>query len=167
MAEKSLKDLKVQLFQSENDRKSSVTTLERAERQVKTQRKQLRQTEFDLVSTKKKNKVLMKKLEEAEKAKDQAEQDGYNVGVAETEKAFRSEVSKVCRVYCSQVWDVALNQARVEASSALRRPKNIYYPLAIRTFGPSLSLDNPPSNVASPFLRSSPPQRSAEKERAG
>ena len=43
----------------------------------------------------------MKKLEEAEKAKDQAEQDGYNVGVAETEEAFRSEVSKVCKVYCS------------------------------------------------------------------
>ena len=64
----------------------------------------------------------MKKLKEAEKAKDQAEQDGYNVGVAETEKAFRSKVSRVCRVYCPQVWDVALNQKGVEASSALRRP---------------------------------------------
>ena len=45
----------------------------------------------------------MKKLEEAEKEKDQAEQDGYNVGVTEIEEAFRSEVSGVCRVYCSQV----------------------------------------------------------------
>ena len=109
VAEKSLKDLKVQLSQSENDRKSSVTTLEGAERQAKTQRKQLRQAEFDLVSTREQNKVLMKKLEEAEKAKDQAEQDGYNVGVAETEEAFKSVVSRVCRVYCSQIWDVALN----------------------------------------------------------
>ena len=41
----------------------------------------------------------MKKLEEAEKAKDQAEQDGYNVGAAETEETFRSKVTGVCRVY--------------------------------------------------------------------
>ena len=149
VAKKSLKDLKVQLSQSKNDRKSLVTTLEGAERQAKTQCKQLCQAEFDLVSTKEQNKGLKKKLKEAEKAKDQAEQDGYNVGVAETEEAFRSEVSRVCRVYYSQVWDVALNQAGVEASSALRRPENIYYPPAIRTSGPSLSPDDLPSNVAS------------------
>ena len=119
MAEKSLKDLKVQLSQSENDRKSSVTTLEGAERQAKTQCKQLCQAEFDLVSTKEQNKGLKKKLKEAEKAKDQAEQDGYNVGVAETEEAFRSEVSKVCKVYCSQVWDVAFNR------QGLRPPRHL------------------------------------------
>lgn len=81
----------------------------------------------------------MKKLKEAKKAKDQAKQDGYNVGVVETEEAFRSEVSGVCRVYCSQVWDEALNQAGVKASSALRRPENIYYPPAIWALGPSPS----------------------------
>ena len=149
VAEKSLKDLKVQLSQSKNDRKRSVTTLEGAERQAKTQRKQLRQAEFDLVSTREQNQVLMKKLEEAEKAKDQVKQDGYNVGVAETEEAFRFEVSRVCRVYYSQVWDVALNRAGVKAFSALKRSENIYYPPAIRTFGPSLSPDDLPSNVAS------------------
>ena len=41
MAEKCLKDLKVQLSQSKNDRKSSIITLEGVERQAKTQRKQL------------------------------------------------------------------------------------------------------------------------------
>ena len=41
MAEKSLTDLKVQLSQSENERKSAATTLERVERQVETQHKQL------------------------------------------------------------------------------------------------------------------------------
>ena len=41
----------------------------------------------------------MKKLKEVEKAKDQVEQDVYNVGVAETEEVFRSEVNRVCRVY--------------------------------------------------------------------
>ena len=45
----------------------------------------------------------MKKLEEAEKAKEQAEQDGYDVGVAETEEALRAEVLEVCRFYCLQV----------------------------------------------------------------
>ena len=46
---------------------------------------------------------MMKKLEKTERAKDQAEQDDYNVGVAETKEAFKSEVMKVYRVYCSQV----------------------------------------------------------------
>jgi len=99
VAEKSLMELKTQLSQSENDRKSTTTALEGAERQAETQCKQLCQAELDLASTKEQNKILMKKLEEAKKAKDQAEQDGYNVGVAETEEAFRFEVSGVCRVY--------------------------------------------------------------------
>ena len=73
MAEKSLKDFKVQLSQSENDRKSVVAALERAERQAVTQRKQLRQAEFDLAFVREQNKVLLKKLEEAEKAKNQVE----------------------------------------------------------------------------------------------
>ena len=101
-------------------------------------------------SAREQNKVLMKKLKEVEKAKDQVEQDVYNVGVAETEEVFRSEVNRMCKVYWSQVWDVALNRAGVEASSALRRPENIYYPPAIRTSGPSLSPDDPPSNIVSP-----------------
>ena len=39
VAEKSLKDVKVQLSQSKNDRKSAVAALEGAEGQVETQRK--------------------------------------------------------------------------------------------------------------------------------
>ena len=45
-------------------------------------------------------KVLTKKLEEAEKAKEQVKQDSYNVGVVETEEAFRAEVLEVCIFYC-------------------------------------------------------------------
>ena len=63
---------------------------------------------------------MTKKLEEAEKAKEQAAQDGFDVGVAETEEAFRVEVSEVCRFYCLQVWNEALDQVGVEASFALR-----------------------------------------------
>ena len=38
----------------------------------------------------------------AKKERDEAEQDGYDVGVAETEDALRAEVPTVCRAYCTQ-----------------------------------------------------------------
>ena len=38
----------------------------------------------------------------AEKERDEAEQHGYYVGVAETEDALRAEVPVVCRAYCVQ-----------------------------------------------------------------
>ena len=69
---------------------------------------------------------------EAEKAQDEAEQQGYDLGVAETEETLRAEVPAVCHIYCTQTWDEALNRAGVEASFELRKPKNIYYPPAIR-----------------------------------
>ena len=79
--------------------------------------------------------MLKKKQEDVEKAKDQDEQDSYNVRVVETEKALRAEVSGVCKAYCLQVWNKALNLAEVEASSALRRVENIYYSIAIQAPG--------------------------------
>ena len=69
---------------------------------------------------------------EAEKAWDEAEQHGDDVGVAETEETLRTEVPAVCRTYCAQTWEEALNRAGVEASSKLRRPEHIYFPPAIR-----------------------------------
>ena len=48
-------------------------------------------------------------MEEAKKARDQAEQEGYEIGVAETEAALRAEVLGVCRKYCLQVWNEAFN----------------------------------------------------------
>ena len=36
---------------------------------------------------------------EAEKARDEAEQQGYDLGVAETEETLRAEVPVVCRIY--------------------------------------------------------------------
>ena len=68
---------------------------------------------------------------EAEKARDEAEQHGYDVGVAEAEETLRAEVLTVYQTYCAQTWDEALNRARVEAFSELRKPENIYYPPAI------------------------------------
>ena len=86
--------------------------------------------------------ALKKKLEEVEKAKalveedrdealkakDVAEQHGYDVGVAKTEDSLRAEVPAVCRTYCTLVWDEALNQAEIEASSVQRKAESIYYP---------------------------------------
>ena len=58
---------------------------------------------------------------EAEKARDKAEQKGYDLGVVETEETLRAEVPAVCRIYCAQTWNEALNRAKVEASSELRK----------------------------------------------
>ena len=66
-----------------------------------------------------------------ERFRDRAVQEGYDIGVAETEETLKAEVSGVCRNYCSQVWKEALNQAGVEASSTFRKTENIYYPSAI------------------------------------
>ena len=68
----------------------------------------------------------------AEKERDEAQQHGYDVGVAETEDAFRAEVLTMCRAYCAQTWEKALNQAGVEASSELRKPENITFPPALQ-----------------------------------
>ena len=108
----------------------------------------LRQAEDQLAASKERIITLKKKLEEAEKAKDQTEQDGYDVGVAETKETLKAEVSGVCRNYCLQAWNEALNQAGVEASSALKRAESVYYPPAIRTPGSSSSkVDTSPEVV--------------------
>ena len=77
-----------------------------------------------------KNEVEKAKME-AKKAKDEVEQQGYDLGVVETEETLRAEVPAVFRIYCAQTWGEALNRAGVEASSELRKPENIYYPSAI------------------------------------
>ena len=68
----------------------------------------------------------------AERERDEAEQYGYDVGVAETEDALRAEVPAVCRAYCTQTWEKALNRAGIEASSELTKPENIVFPLALQ-----------------------------------
>lgn len=135
--------MKVKLAEEVKERKFATATLENAEKQAKSQQLLLRSTEEQLATSKEQIATLKKKLEEveqakalakkskdaAEKAKDEAEQHKYEVGVAETEDALRAEVPSVCRIYCALTWDEALNQARVEASSVLRKAESVYYPL--------------------------------------
>ena len=52
--------------------------------------------------------------------------------MAETQATLKAQVPRVCRFYCSQVWNEALKQAGVEASSDLWKVENVYYPPAIR-----------------------------------
>ena len=66
----------------------------------------------------------------AEKERDEAEQHSYDVNVAETEDTLRAEVPTMCRAYWTQTWEEALNQAGIDASSELRKPENIVFPLA-------------------------------------
>ena len=91
----------------------------------------------------------------AEKARDEAGQHGYDVGVAETEDALRAEVPAVCRTYCAQTWDKALNRARVNPSE-LRKPKNIFYPPIIRASNPSSTQGEVASTVAVPIEGTQP-----------
>ena len=61
----------------------------------------------------------------AGKERDEAEQHGYDVGVAETEDALRAEVPAICCAYCTQTWEETFNRAGIDVSSELRktRPK--------------------------------------------
>ena len=61
------------------------------------------------------------------------------MGVAETQATLKAQVPGVCRLYCSQVWNEAFKQARVEASSDLWKVENVYYPSTIRETAPSNS----------------------------
>ena len=114
----------------------------------------------------------------------EAEQRGYEVGIAETEAALRAEVPAVCRVYCAKTWDEALNRAGVEASSELRRPENVFYPKAIRpsdtpvpqaettplTVNPHMEVllpSPPPPGQSNPAKEdSAPPEASSDKTAA-
>ena len=70
------------------------------------------------------------------------------MGVAETEKALRAEVEEVCKSYCLQVWNKTLDQAGVEAFSALKRVDNVYYPPAICASSSASSKTNTTFEVA-------------------
>ena len=62
--------------------------------------------------------------------------------MAKTKTNLKAQVLEVCKLYCSQVWVEALNQAGVEASSKLRRAESVYYPLAIQEPAPTSSKAN-------------------------
>ena len=153
VAEKSNTELKEKVKTEEQSRKSAKAALKGAETQAESQRKLVVEVKGQLVTAKEQIATLRQQLEEAnqlkalaekaraqaeedklkaEKERDEAEQHGYDVGVAETEDTLRAEVPAVCRAYCAQTWEEALNQAGVEASSGLRKPESIIFPSALQ-----------------------------------
>ena len=146
IVEQSNVELKKKLVNEKHAQKSADLALEGAQRQVKDQRKLVREATDQLAASKeqklrdqvKKAKAKVGKAKvDAEKEKDGAEQHGYDVGVAETEEALRAEVLAVCRAYYAQTWEEALNRAGIDASSELRRSENVFFPPAIRALGPA------------------------------
>ena len=156
-------ELKKKLTAEEQAWKSADLALEGAEKQAESQRKLAREADDQLVASKEQLATFRKQLEEAQKLRDQAEkakaeveeekikverekdeaeQHGYDIGMAETEDALRAEVPVVCWAYCAQTWEEALNRVGIDASSELRRPVNIYFPLAIQV--PNLKEAAPP-----------------------
>ena len=131
--------MNVKLTEADQEKKSVEATLQGAERQVEAKRKQLQQAEDELATANDHIKVLKKKIEEVKKARDQAEQDGYDIGVVETEEVLKAKVLEVCMNYYLQMWNKALNQAKVEASSALRGAESVYYPPTIHASSSSKS----------------------------
>ena len=134
-------------------RKSADAALKGAERQAESQRKLTNKANEQLATSKEQLAALKKQLEEAKKFRDQAEktrvqaeedkakaekerdvaeQHGYDVGIAETEDALRAEVPAICRAYCTQTWEEALNRVGIDTSFELRKPENIIFPPALQ-----------------------------------
>ena len=139
VAEKKIQKLNVKLTEADQEKKSVKAALQGAKRQVEAKHKQLQQAEDELTTTNDHIKVLKKKIKEVKKARDQAEQDGYDIGVVETNEVLKAKVLEVCMNYYLQVWNEVLNQAKVEASSALRGAESVYYPPTIHASSSSKS----------------------------
>ena len=153
IAENNNVDLKQKLKAEEQARKSAETALKGAETQAESQRKLTNEAKEQLAASQEQVAALKQQLEEAKKLKeqvekarlhaeenkakaererDEVEQHGYDVCVAETEDALRAEVPAMCRAYCAQTWEEALNQAGIEASFELRKLERIVFPPALQ-----------------------------------
>ena len=96
------------------------------------------------------------------------------MGVVETKEALKAKVSGVCRTYYLQVWNEALNQAGIKASSALKRAENIYYPPAICSSSSSdpkadtvsKEVDNDKDSLVKVLPSSNSPPKEAEQAKA-
>ena len=153
IAENSNTDLRKKLTAEEQARKSVDATLKGVEKQAESQKKLTNEAKDQLAASNEQVAALKQQLEEAkklkeqakkariqveedkaraEKERDEAEQHSYDVGVVETEDTLRTEVPAVCHTYCTQTWEEALNRVGIDASSELRKPENIVFPLALQ-----------------------------------
>lgn len=103
-----------------------------AKKQAEDQRQYLHKAKEQLAIALEKIESQQKELERKELVVAQAKWVEYDVGVKETEENLKAQVTKVYRGYCLRVWTEALDPARVDAFSELRRPENVFYPPALR-----------------------------------
>ena len=84
----------------------------------------------------------------AQDAAKAAETAAYERGVLETEARLTAKVTVVCREYCAETYNQALDRARIPVDSELRRVDQVYYPEDIRedttTPPPPAALPLPP-----------------------
>ena len=88
----------------------------------------------------------------AQEAAKAAETSFYERGKLETEAMLTAEVTVVCREYCAETYNQALDRAGIPADSDLRRVDQVYYPKDFRENTPA-----PPPSAALPLP---PPKQS-------
>ena len=123
----------------ENGRKSVEAGLKNAEAQAEDRRKKLYTTQLNLATEKAAVLDLQSKLQRVEEALKvaqeaaiTAETSAYERGVLETERRLTAEVTVVCREYCAETYNQALNRVGIPADSDLRRTDEVYYPEDLR-----------------------------------
>ena len=90
LAKKRIQKLNTKLTEANRERKSAEAALHGVEKQAESQCRQLRQTEDQLSVAREHIEILKKKLEKAEKAAEKVKQDGYDIGVTETEETLKA-----------------------------------------------------------------------------
>ena len=104
--------------------------------QLATLKKQLEEAQKLKDQAEKAKAEVEKAKVEVEKEKDEAEQHGYDVGVAKTEDTLRAEVSAICRAYCAQTWEEALNRAGIDAFFQAEKARKYLLPSSHTSFRP-------------------------------
>ena len=152
-----------------------------AEAQAEDQHKELYTTQLNLTTEKAMVLDLQSKLQKAKEALKLAQEatatietSTYERGVLETEARLTAEVIAVCREYCAETYNQALDRVGIPADSDLRRVDQVYYPEDLRE-----NTTAPPPLAALPlphFEQSLPAQKpfqdtevpvGAEKEKNG
>ena len=74
----------------------------------------------------------------------------------------------MCRAYCAQTWEEALNRAWIDASSELRKSENAFFPPAIRAPGSATGQKEvtPPVTKSSEDAQFQNPPSSSQQEQA-
>ena len=120
-------------------RQSAEAGLKNAEAQAENQRKQLYTTQLNLATEQAAVLDLQAKLQKANEALKVAQEatkaaktSAYEHGVLKTERRLTAEVTVVCREYCVETYNQALDRAGIPADSDLRRVDQVYYPEDLR-----------------------------------